>query len=253
MAIFVFVLFIFFLICVFGSSAHDGASATSDFEAMKHSWDLWKKNVMYSDEEEQELNEATYSPSRYWKMEKSALEVIHSLPGLEYAEFKDKGVPRKHEESRIIVRLIEAVKRGRVPQTINGTIPPLENALDMYVSKGAYVEFGRWLEQTIRENGAESAELYAQALGGYKAMVWGPYQRLFGSYTNGTTEVQNIRVTDPIWIEKINAFSSELCDELNAPIIARNKERLRLHEEWRAEREGKEAERKEAGNDIFNL
>lgn len=253
MAVLIFVLIMFFLICIFASSASKGASATSDFEAMKHSWDLWEKNVMYSDEEEQELNEATYSPSRYWEMEKSALEVIHSLPGLEYAEFKDKGVPRKHEESRIIVRLIEAVQHGRVPQTVTNTSPPLENALDMYVSKDAYVEFGRWLERTIRENGAPGAELYAQALGGYKALVWGPYQRLFGPYLNGTSEVKNIRVTDPLWIEKINAFSAELCDELNAPIIARNKERLRLHEEWRAEREGKEAERKEAGNDIFNL
>lgn len=237
MAVLIFVLFMFFLICIFASSASKGASATSDFEAMKNSWDLWEKNVMYSDEEEQELNEATYSPSRYWNMEKSALEVIHSLPGLEYAEFKDKGVPRKHEESRIIVRLIEAVKRGRVPQTINGTIPPLENALDMYVSKGAYVEFGRWLEQTIRENGAEGAELYAQALGGYKALVWGPYQRLFGPYLNGTSEVKNTRVTDPLWIEKINAFSAELCEELNASIIARNKEHLRIQSKIQVENE----------------
>lgn len=253
MVVLIFVLIMFFLICIFASSASKGSSATSDFEAMKHSWDLWEKNVMYSDEEEQELNEATYSPSRYWKMEKSALEVIHSLPGLEYAEFKDKGVPRKHEESRKIVRLIEAVQHGRVPPTVTNTSPPLENALDMYVSKDAYVEFGRWLERTIRENGAPCAELYAQALGGYKALVWGPYQRLYGPYMNGSTKVQNIRVTDPLWIEKINAFSAELCEELNAPIIERNKAYLRFEEECRAYNERREAERREAGNDIFNL
>lgn len=194
---------------------------------------------MYSDAEERVLNEATYSPSKYWEMEKDALEVIHSLPGLEYAGFKDLGIPRRHYESIEIVRLIEAVQHGKVPQSITHTIHPLENALDMYVSKDAYIEFGRWLERTICENGAPDAELYAQALGGYKALVWGPFQRLYGSYKSGETEVRNIRVTDPCWIEKINAFSSELCDELNAPIIAKKKERLRLHEEWRAEGERK--------------
>lgn len=247
-----FVLFIFFLICIFGNSAHDNGSTTNYSNPLLQRQKEWKNTVEYSDKEEKVLVEATYSPSKYWEMEKNALEVIHSLPGLEYAQFKDRGIPRHDHYSCVIVRLIEAVKHGKVPQTITNTVPPLQEALDMYVSKNAYIEFGKWLERTIRENGAPNAELYAQALGGYIALVWGPYQTLY-SYTSGNAKVNCIRVTDPIWIEKINAFSSELCDELNAPIIARNKERLRLHEEWRAEREGKEAERKEAGNDIFNL
>lgn len=252
MAILIIAILLFFVI-IKACGTSSGTSRSDDFDSMKRSWQKWEKNVMYSDEEERELDEATYSPSRYWKMEKAALEVIHSLTGLEYAEFKDRGVPRKHEESRVIVRLIEAVQHGRVPQTVTNTLPPLENALDMYVPRDAYVEFGRWLERTIRENGVPDAELYAQALGEYKALVWGPYQRLFGPYLSGTLEVKNIRVTDPTWIEKINAFSAELCEELNAPIIERTKERLRFKEECRAYNEQREAERREAENDISNL
>lgn len=241
MIVLVIVLLLFLIIIKFGD-ASDSTAEASDSNISLQRQQRWRSTVEYSEREEKRLNEATYSPSKYWEMEKDALRVINSLPGLEYAQFKDKGVPRHGHYSCEIVRLIEAVKHGRVPQTITNTISPLENALDMYVSKDAYIEFGKWLEDTIRENGVPDAELYAQALGGYKALVWGPFQRMYGSYRNGETEVRNIRVTDPIWIEKINAFSSELCDELNAPIIARNKESLRLHEEWRAERERKEAE-----------
>lgn len=235
------IILVFALMVKMMNAASDGASAADYRNTLLQRQQEWKNTVEYSDKEEKALVEATYSPSKYWEMEKDALEVIHSLPGLEYAQFKDKGIPRHDHYSCVIVRLIEAVKHGKVPQTITNTIPPLQEALDMYVSKDAYIEFGKWLERTIRENGAPNAELYAQALGGYIALVWGPYQTLY-SYTSGNAKVNCIRVTDPIWIEKINAFSSELCDELNAPIIARNKERLRLHEEWRAERERKEAE-----------
>lgn len=246
MAIIILVLFILFLICILGNSSHDDGSTMNYSNSPLQRQQHWRNTVEYSEKEEQRLNEATYSPSKYWEMEKDALRVINSLPGLEYARFKDKGVPRKHGASREIVRLIEAVQHGKVPHSIMHTVCPLENALDMYVPKEAYIEFGKWLESTIRENGVPDAELYAQALGGYKALVWGPFQKLYGPYTDGGVEVQNIRVTDSRWIEKINAFSSELCDELNAPIIARNKERLRLHEEWQAEREREEAERQRA-------
>lgn len=242
MAVLIVALLLFIIIINFGSGTSDDIVATNYSNSSPQSQRHWINTVEYSEKEEQRLNEATYSPSKYWEMEKGALKVINSLPGLEYAQFKDKGVPRKHGASREIVRLIEAVQNGKVPHSITHTVYPLENALDMYVPKEAYIEFGKWLERTIRENGVPDAELYAQALGGYKALVWGPFQKLYGPYTDGGTEVQNIRVTDPAWIEKINAFSSELCDELNAPIIARHKERLRLHEEWRAERERKEAE-----------
>lgn len=241
MIVLVIVLLLFLIIIKFGDASGDTAEAgSSNFSLQRQQH--WRNTVEYSEKEEQRLNESTYSPSKYWEMEKDALRVINSLPGLEYARFKDKGVPRKHGASREIVRLIEAVQHGRVPHSITHTVCSLENALDMYVPKEAYIEFGKWLESTIRENGVPDAELYAQALGGYKALVWGPFQKLYGPYTDGGVEVQNIRVTDSRWIEKINAFSSELCDELNAPIITRNKERLRLHEEWRAEREREEAE-----------
>lgn len=241
MIVLVIVLLLFLIIIKFGDASGNTAEVgSSNFSLQRQQH--WRNMVEYSEKEEQRLNEATYSPSKYWEMEKDALRVINSLPGLEYARFKDKGVPRKHGASREIVRLIEAVQHGKVPHSITHTVYPLENALDMYVPKEAYIEFGKWLESTIRENGVPDAELYVQALGGYKALVWGPFQKLYGPYTDGGIEVQNIRVTDSRWIEKINAFSSELCDELNAPIIARNKESLRLHEEWRAERERKEAE-----------
>lgn len=250
MTFLVFVLFIFFLICIFGNSAHDDGSITSYSDSSLQRQQRWKNYVEYSDTEERRLYEATYSPSKYWEMEKAALEVIHSLPGLEYASFKDNGIARRDYYSCAIVRLIEAVKHGKVPQSITHTIEPLEKALDMYVSRDAYIEFGKWLGRTIRENGVPDAELYAQALGGYKALVWGPYQRLYGPYMNGSTKVQNIRVTDPLWYEKTTAFSAELCEELNAPIIKREKERIRIHKEWKAEDERREAERREAGNDI---
>lgn len=250
MSVLIVVLLVLFLMIEAGSSVSNNSETNKHRDSFFMEQERWERVVMYSNKEEETLNEATYSPSRYWEMEKAALEVIHLLPGLEYAEFKDKGIPRKHGASREIVRLIEAVQHGRVPHSITHTIYPLENALDMYVSKDAYVEFGRWIERTIRENGVPNAELYAQALGGYKALVWGPFQRLFGPYRNGNVEVKNIRVTDPLWIEKINAFSAELCEELNAPIIERNKAHLRLEEEFRAYNERREAERREAEGDI---
>lgn len=250
MAVLIVVLLVLYLVVKAGNSVSNRVEAENYADALLQGQQRWKNYVEYSDAEERRLYEVTYSPSKYWEMEKSALEVIHSLPGLEYASFKDHGIARRDYYSCAIVRLIEAVKHGKVPQSITHTIEPLEKALDMYVSRDAYIEFGKWLERTIRENGVSDAELYAQALGGYKALVWGPYQRLYGPYMNGSTKVQNIRVTDPLWYEKTTAFSAELCEELNAPIIKREKERIRIHKEWKAEDERREAERREAGNDI---
>lgn len=207
--------------------------------------DRWERTVAYSPREEHELYEASCSNKRYWLMQEDALKVIRSLPGLEYARFKDKGVAQKDYNSCQIVRVIEAVKHGRVPRSVTYMIPPLELALDMNVPGSAYVEFGRWVERTIQENGAPEARLYAQKYNGYKSFIWEPYMDLFGKTGSHSTSSDNVRVTSDSFPEMISltSFSEELCAELNAAQIARNIDHFETMERFRRENEKREKER----------
>lgn len=200
-------------------------------ENMKMNWDLWQKRVKYTDEQEARLRESVISPSRYGVMKQNALNTIRSFYGLEYACFECK--KKYGEESiRTMVKYIESVKQGKLPAHRYDTVPMLDEVLDLHVPRTARIEFAQWIENTMRENGVTEARLYAMALGGYIQYVWEPYNHM-GNYTSAVTKarVRNIRVDDQSWTSRMTGgFSDELCEELNAPLIERNKARQQYYE-----------------------
>ena len=111
----------------------------------------------------------------------------------------------------------------------------LDEVIDLHIPRTARIEFAQWIEEKMREKGIREAELYAMALGGYIRYVWKPYSHL-GNYTSAVTKerVRNIRVSDPNWIHRMTGgFSDELCEELNAPLIERNKARQQYYERFK--------------------
>lgn len=212
-----------------GVDATKTNKADARIDNMKMDMDQWRRRVQYTDEQEAAMRESIISPSRYGSMKKSALETIRSFHGLEYAYFENN--KKGGEESiRKMVKYIESVKKGKLPSPHYDTVPRLDEVLDLHISRTARIEFAQWIERTMQENGVPEARLYVMALGGYVQYVWEPYNHM-GNYTSAVTKesVRNIRVNDPQWRSKMTGgYSDELCEELNAPLIARNRARQEL-------------------------
>lgn len=213
----------------FGVDKSKTGKADVRIDNMKMDMDQWRRRVQYTDSQEEAMREGIISPSRYGAMKKSALETIRSFHGLEYACFENN--KKGGEESiRQMVKYIESVKRGKLPSPHYDTVPRLDEVLDLHIPRTARIEFAQWIEKTMQENGVPEARLYVMALGGYIQYVWEPYNHM-GNYTSAVTKesVRNIRVNDLQWISKMTGgYSDELCEELNAPLIARNKARQEL-------------------------
>lgn len=224
------VLLVFWAV-MFGVDAAKTGKADVQIDSMKVNMDQWRRRVRYKDEQEEALRESVISPSRYSDMKKSALETIRSFHGLEYACFESK--KRGGEESiRQMVKYIESVKRGKLPSPLYDTVPMLDEVIDLHIPRTARIEFAQWVEKTMQAKGVSEARLYVMALGGYVQCVWEPYNHQ-GNYTSAVTKkrVRNIRVDDPSWMSRMTGgYSDELCEELNEPLIARNKARQQLRD-----------------------
>lgn len=222
------VLLIFWAIRI-GADSAKNSQANTRTENLKMSMDQWRRRTQYTDSQEKKLREDLISPSRYGAMKKSALETIRSFYGLEHAcfECKKKG---GEENVRSMVKYIESVKQGKLPSSRYDTVPMLDEVIDLHIPRTARIEFAQWIERTMQGNGVPEARLYVQASGGYVRYVWEPYNHM-GNYTSAVTKerVKNIRITDPSWPDVMTGgYSDELCEELNAPLIARNKARQQL-------------------------
>lgn len=228
-----FILIMFWAIRI-GNDSAKNRQADVRIENMKMDWERWRSRVKYTDEEEAKLRESVISPSRYGEMRRSALKTIRSFYGLEYACFECK--KKYGEESiRTMVKYIESVKQGKLPAHRYDTVPMLDEVLDLHIPRTARIEFAQWIESTMRENGVPEARLYVMALGGYIQYVWEPYNHM-GNYTSAATKarVKNIRIDDPGWMGRMTGgFSDELCEELNAPLIERNKARQELFNRYK--------------------
>ena len=226
-------LIVFWVIRLSADSAQS-KQANTRIENMKMDWARWQNRVKYTDAQEAKLREDAISPSRYGDMQRKALETIRSFHGLEYACFDTNQKKYGSEKIRTMVKYIESVKRGKLPRGYYDKVPSLDEVIDLHIPRTARIEFGRWIEKTMQEAGVTEARLYVQAMGGYTGYAWEPYRDLGNIDLVTHQRLPSIRVTDPSWERRITGgYSDELCEELNAPMIARNIARQELLDRYK--------------------
>lgn len=174
--------------------------------------DSWENRVHMTATQEQKFREEMMSPSKYAKMRDNALKTIRSFRGLDWACF-EPAHPKQYGDAEVrkVVRYIEFVKRGYLPkEAIFGTPPPLSEAVDLYVPRSAYIDFGRWIEETLRDSGIYDARLYClKDEGGYVGMRWEPY--VIGRSS------PMLRVTDPELENRMTGgYPDDVAEELNS-------------------------------------
>lgn len=164
-----------------------------------------------------------------------AIEFIRRVPGLEYAKFKTSSKKDQMAELSNMVYFLSAVMDGKVTSGATHSIPRLDDAIDLHVKKEQMVEFCKMIEEELASHGIENARLWA-APGTYRYFYW-EVSKFMGEYYDYGLKVKRrcIRVTDPILIDFMTGISSWRCDELNEPIIEKNKKDKQLLEELQAE------------------
>lgn len=201
----------------------------------------WERTACRSSSEEQKFREEMMSPSRYAKVRAEALKTVRSFRGLEWATFK-AAHPRQYGDAEIrrLVLYIESVKRGYIPRdAIFGSPPPLSEAIDLYIPRSAYVDFGRWTENTIKER-IPNARLYALSQhGGYVGMQWEPYaierkeailrvndpdleSRMTGGYPNDVAAEKNEHIAN---INRIQEETQAAIKKLDEQIALENQQK----------------------------
>lgn len=117
-----------------------------------------------------------------------AIELIRTLPGLENANFDFTSTKDSMFYVSHMVLYIQMVKRGKLTsmfQTELGNY--LELSLDTRPTKKARIEFGKWVEKSLRAAGVQGASLYYTKKN-YASFEWEPYIYDLS---------KAIRVTDP--------------------------------------------------------
>lgn len=117
-----------------------------------------------------------------------ALAIIHTLPGLETANF-DFGSRRKSSfyVSQMVL-YIQMVKRGKLTSMFLTELGNyLELSLDTRPTKRARIAFGKWVENSLKSAGVDGANLYYTKKD-YASFEWEPF---IYDFSNA------IRVTDP--------------------------------------------------------
>lgn len=144
-------------------------------------------------------------------LKKNTLELIRSFHGLEEANFNYYyNAKYKDYYVRALITYVELVRVGKLPSLEYGEIPNyIELAIDLTPSKRARVEFCRWVENTMRENGVSSAKLFYTGES-YASFSWAPY--VFDPS-------KAISVNDPNIEKKMRGISTEETDARNSVII----------------------------------
>lgn len=169
-----------------GSDRAASKQADEKIEQLRMTQDEWYKQVNDYQLEVQIRTEP--GTPEFRKQCDEALALIHTLPGLEKAEF-DFGSRRKSSfYVSHMVLYIQMVKRGKLTslfQTELGNY--LELSLDTRPTKKARIEFGKWVENSLKSAGVKGANLYYTKKD-YASFEWEPF--IF-DFSNA------IRVTDP--------------------------------------------------------
>lgn len=170
----------------FGSDRATSKQADKKIEQLRTTQDEWYKQV--NDYQLEVHLRAEPGTPEFRKQCDEALAVIHTLPGLENANFDFNA----REKSRFYVSqmalYIQMVKRGKLTslfQTELGNY--LELSLDTRLTKKARIAFGKWVESTLKEYGVKGANLYYTSKD-YASFEWEAFIFDFS---------KAIRVTDP--------------------------------------------------------
>lgn len=152
----------------------------------RNSYDLWRSRVL-----DNGLNHKTLSmvdsEEGFQILKQRAMIVIRQLPGLKHANMKG----RISHPARHMVRLIEMVSHGKLPHgEENWLSASIWNCLDLEFSKKAKVEFVRWIERTMQQQGVADAKLYYNVIGDNEVFEWGQHILSF----DDTVSVDNINL-----------------------------------------------------------
>lgn len=173
------------------------------------SWSEWV--------EDYELEERTKALmmcwDRYRQMERDTLNLIRSFHGLERAKF-NKNYDRKTKDYYVkqLVLYVELVKLGKLPRHELSAVPLyLCPAINLRVSKRAIIEFCKWVEQSLRDNGIPARLFYSQSCL-TKPWIWEPYAQ-FSS--------DAIPLSSPDIEDKVYGISTHEAELINQAIIRR--------------------------------
>lgn len=192
------------------SDMADSRTADIKISRRQHVQNAWRSLVVDKRLETQ-ITRNLLIPETAVLMKSDALKLIRSLHGLERANYnKYYNAKYKDYYVRALVAYIELVKLGKLPSLNCWKIPNyLELAIDVSPSKRARVEFCRWIEKTLRENGVDEAEIFYTGES-YASFSWAPY--VF-------EPSKAIPLHDPNIEEKMLGISTEETDAQNAIIL----------------------------------
>ena len=198
--------------------ADKAASKRADFELdiKKSYWENWEQTVV-DNELERRIDFDLTVPETAAKLKEDALNIIRSFYGLQYADFNTYyDAKYKDYYVRKLVAYIELVKHGKLPLLQHSDVPNyLELALDIRPSKRSRIEFAKWLENTMRDNGVIHATLYYKGED-YASFAWAPY--VFDMS-------KAVALDDPNIESKMMGISTAEMDMQNSVIIEQKKQK----------------------------
>ena len=114
----------------------------------------------------------TSDNAEYQKQYQEAIELIRTLPGLEKANFR-YGKSSFYVSQMVLY--IQMVKRGKLLSGYQSQLGNfLELSIDKRPTKKARIEFGKWVENSLKNAGVMRANLYYTKKN-YASFEWEPY------------------------------------------------------------------------------
>lgn len=199
-----------------GSDRAASKRADLELDIKKSYWENWEQTVV-DNELERRIDVELTVPESAAKLKNDALNLVRSFYGLQYADFNTYyDAKYKDYYVRKLVAYIELVKHGKLPLLQYTDVPNyLELALDIRPSKRSRIEFAKWLERTMRDNGVPHATLYYKGED-YASFAWAPY--VFDMS-------KAVALDDPNIESKMMGISTAEMDMQNSIIIEQKKQK----------------------------
>ena len=213
-AIFIALFGVLYLAYKLGSDRAASKKADLELDIKKSYWEKWEQTVV-DNELERRIDLELTVPESAAKLKNDALNLVRSFYGLQHADFNTYyDAKYKDYYVRKLVAYIELVKHGKLPLLQHSDVPNyLELAFDIRPSKRSRIEFAKWLENTMRDNGLPHATLYYKGED-YASFAWAPY--VFDMS-------KAVALDDPNIESKMMGISTDEMDAQNAAIIEKKK------------------------------
>lgn len=190
-----------------GSDKSASRAADAKIDRQQYTQSTWRSLVV-DDKLEAQIETNLLIPETADLLKSNALKLIRSFHGLELADYNNYYNAKYGDYYvRALVAYIELVKRGKLPSLNCIQIPNyLELAMDISPSKRARVEFCKWVEKTLRNNGVKEAKIFYTGES-YASFSWAPY--IF-------EPLKAVPLSDPNIERKMLGMSTEEMDARNA-------------------------------------